>query len=359
MTIGYISLIINQSDIYKYIAKEMKLFIAGATGYIGGEVLHQFIQSFPDFEIVALVRTSEKGKLIEDATKGKVKTILGSLDSLNIIREETESSNVIINAASNNHLPSLNVIKDVLSKKKSKTLFMQISGAGVISDSVDPEKYKPNKIYNDIKDIEEINSLPDSQPHRPADKIVLSIEETNPEFIKTVIISPPIIFGFGNGYDNKLSVQIPSLIKSIVKLGKGLTIYKGDTSWSRVHVFDVGTLFITLISKFINNQIFRSGNLGYYFTNEGTDFTWREISVKVTDELFSLNLIKSNSIQELTADEFEEQFKLPALFWGSNARSIAEAGKLTGWKMVKSSNHDFEQDIVNCVKYMKEKNLLK
>lgn len=336
----------------------MKLFITGVTGYIGGEILYQFLQSFPNFEIVALVRTPEKVKLIEDGSKGKVKTVLGSLDSLDIIREETESSDIIINAASNNHIPSLNVIKSVLSKKKSKTLFMQISGAGVITDSVDPSKYKPNKIYNDVKDIEEINSLPDSQPHRPADKIVLSIEETNSEFIKTVIISPPIIFGLGNGYDNKLSVQIPILIKSFFKLGKGFTIYKGDTSWSHVNIFDVGTLFINLISKFINNETFRSGHLGYYFTNEGTDFTWKEISVQIIDELFSLNLIKSKYIQELTADEFEEQFKVPALFWGSNAKTIAEAGIIAGWKMVKSSDQDFKQDIVNCITYMHKNHLL-
>ncbi|KAG0674433.1 hypothetical protein C6P40_002185 [Pichia californica] len=337
----------------------MKLFITGATGYVGGEVLFQFLEKFPNFEITALVRSIEKGKIIKDATNNKVQTVIGSLDSLDLIRNETESSDIIINAASNNHLPSLNVIKEVLSKKTKETLFLQISGAGVVTDGVDPSTYTPNKIYDDVKDIKEITLLPDSQPHRLADKLVLSIEETNPKFVKTAIISPPIIFGFGKGYDNILSVQIPILIKSIVKLGSSFTVYKGDTKWSHGHIYDVGTLFINVISKFINKEEFNSGVLGYYFTNDGIDYTFKEIAVRISNKLFELGLISSKLNRELTPTEINEKFNFPALFWGSNARTISNNGRKIGWEMTKSDDNSFFEDINLCVDYMNDHGLLK
>ncbi|GAV29295.1 hypothetical protein PMKS-002777 [Pichia membranifaciens] len=337
---------------------EKKLFITGATGYIGGEILHQVLQSFPAFEVTALVRSVEKGELIEEQTKRKVKTVLGSLDSLELIRKETESSDIIINAASNNHLASLKVIKDALSKKTSETLFIQISGAGVISDSLDPEKYTPNKVYDDVKDIEEINSLDDSQPHRPADKLTLSIEETNPKFVKTAIISPPTIFGISDGYDRKHSVQVPLLAIETVKVGYSFTVHKGDTRWSHVHIYDVGTLYVSIIKKFIEKEEFRSGYFGYYFTNDGIDFTWKEVTTKVVEALYSRKLIKNKEIRELSPKEVDELFHLPALYWGTNARTKAEAGKLLGWSPVKSGDSDFLAAIDLSIDYLEKQGLL-
>lgn len=336
-----------------------KLFLAGSTGYIGGEVLYQVLQSFPDFEITALVRSAEKGEIIREGTKGKVKTVIGSLDTLEIIREQTELSDIIINAASNNHLPSLEVIKDVLSKKTSETLFIQTSGTGVITDSTDPAKYTPEKIYDDVKDIEEINSLDDSQPHRPADKLTLSIEETNPKFIKTAIVSPPIIFGIANGYDKRYSVQIPLLATETTRVGYSFTVYKGDTRWSHVHVHDVGTLYISIIKKFVEQEEFRSGHYGYYFANDGTDFTWKDITIRVTESLYSKGLIKSKEIKELDPEGVQRIFNLPALFWGSNARTKAEAGKLLGWNPVKSGDDEFLADIDISIDFLEKHGLLK
>lgn len=335
-----------------------KLFITGATGYIGGEILHQILQSFPTFEVTALVRSVEKGELIEKRTERKVKTVIGSLDSLDLIRKETELSDVVINTASNNHLASLEVIKSVLSKKTSETLFIQISGTGVITDSMDPEKYTPDKVYDDVKDIEEINSLDDSQPHRQADKLTLSIEETNPQFVKTAIVSPPTIFGISNGYDRKYSIQVPLLAIETVKVGYSFTVFKGDTRWSHVHIYDVGSLYVSIIKKFIEKEDFRSGHFGYYFTNDGTDFTWKEITTRVVEALYSRKLIKSKEIRELSPKEVDEVFHLPPLFWGANARTKAEAGRLLGWIPVKSTDSDFLSAIDTSIEYLEKHGLL-
>lgn len=336
----------------------MKVFIAGATGYIGGEVLSQILSQFPSDSITALIRSQEKSDILTDKFP-QIKSVIGTLDNLDEIKTQCEEADIIINTASNNHIGSLNVIKDVLSKKQSKTLFIQISGAGVISDSTDPAKYVPEKVYSDVSDIDEINSLDASQPHRPADKLVLSMEQCNPEFIKTVIISPPVIFGISNGFNNKLSVQLPWLIKAVYKVGYNFTVYKGETRWSHVHIEDIGALFTLIIKLFEKGQDFKSGYYGYYFANDGSDQYWKDVAIKVTDELYSRGLISSTEIKELSPEEVSTIFRLPALFWGSNARTVSEAARSIGWVPKKSSDADFWNDIKVSTDYMVEHNLLR
>ncbi|KAH3663959.1 hypothetical protein OGAPHI_004673 [Ogataea philodendri] len=330
-----------------------KLFILGATGYIGGEVLHKFLLQYPDAHVIALVRTQAKADLLKQAINGNLETVIGDLNSLDVIEENVAKADIVINAASNNHLPSLEAIKTSLIAKKTRTLFIQTSGAGVIADSTDPTKQNPNKVYSDVKDIDEINSLPDSQPHRLADKLVQTFKESS-KVVETAIISPPTIFGVSNGFDHKTSVQIPLLAKAITKVGYSFTVYKGDTYWSHVHISDLGDLYVLIIEKFLKQQDFPSGYKGYYFAAGGTPHSWKDVSVAVSKLLVEKKLISSDKIEQLNPDQVQKVFGLPALFWGSNAKTDADLGKQIGWEPKKSSDKEFWEDIEIEIDYLKK-----
>lgn len=336
----------------------MRLFITGATGYIGGEVLHQFLEKFPDFSITALHRHAEEAALLKESYRGRVSPVFGTLDSFDVLERETRNADVIINAACYNHPPSVKVFKRVLSEKRSKTLFLQISGTGILVDSTEPSEYRPDKVYSDVDDIDEINSLPDSQPHRLADKLALSIEATNPEFVKTAIICPPLIFGIGQGCGNRLSVQIPWLIRAVVEVGYNFTVYNGMTRWDHAHVYDVGTLFLTVVERHLHGEPFRSGYYGYYFVEDGTDFYWKDLAAKVSDALYERGLIRSREIKKLTPAQVKEIFHLPAMYWGSNCRSKADAGRMLGWRPIKSDDDHFWGDVDESLDYMISHRLL-
>lgn len=326
-----------------------RIFITGATGYIGGEVLSKLIL-IPQLQIYALVRTQSQVSLIQNGTNGKVHPVLGDLDSDDVLSQQTMASDIIINTASNNHIPSLKVFKYTLSQKKTPTLFLHVSGAAVVADSTDPNFYTPDKVYSDIKDIEEINSLSDSQPHRIADKLVLSME--NDSFVKTAIISPSTIFGKGNGLGNQLSVQIPGLVKAAQTKGYLGLVNNGETRWGHVHVSDVAQLFVLIITKFISNDDFPSGYYGYYFAQYGSDHTWKQVTLQIVSLLYEKRIIASKQVTEMTAKEFEATFNLPALFWGSNCRTVADNAFSIGWEPSLSNDHHFYGDIEDTVEFM-------
>ncbi|KAG7911785.1 hypothetical protein KL906_001106 [Ogataea polymorpha] len=328
-----------------------KLFILGATGYIGGEVLHKFLLQYPDASVTALVRTEAKADLLKQAINGDLKTVIGDLNSLDVIEENVAKADIIINASSNNHLPSLEAIKTSLIAKKTRTLFIQTSGAGVLADSTDPSEQNPNKIYSDVKDIDEINSLPDSKPHRLADKLVQTFKDSS-SVVEAAIISPPTIFGISSEFDNKTSVQIPWLAKAITKVGYSFTVYKGDTYWSHIHISDLGDLYVLIVDKFLKQQDFPSGYKGYYFAAAGTPHSWKDVSVAVSKQLVEKKLISSDKIEQLSPDEVQKVFGLPALFWGSNAKTNADLGRQIGWEPKKTSDKEFWDDIEVEIDYL-------
>lgn len=96
-------------------SQPIKVFITGATGYIGGEVLYQLIHDkSKTYEISALMRSEAKA---ESLASLKVKPVIGSLSDVDLIRELVIESDVIINTATNDDMVSSNAMKEALVEK--------------------------------------------------------------------------------------------------------------------------------------------------------------------------------------------------------------------------------------------------
>lgn len=67
----------------------------GASGYIGGQVLHDLAVSHPELTIRALVRDSAKAQAITTAFPS-VQTVDGTLDDVSIIGKETAEADIIL-----------------------------------------------------------------------------------------------------------------------------------------------------------------------------------------------------------------------------------------------------------------------
>jgi len=70
-----------------------KIFVTGATGYIGGDALYAIANAHPEYEITCLVRNSEKGaQVVKD--NAKVKLVYGDLDSVKVL-EEAKKADIV------------------------------------------------------------------------------------------------------------------------------------------------------------------------------------------------------------------------------------------------------------------------
>jgi hypothetical protein len=112
-----------------------------------------------------------------------------------------------------------------------KGRFIHISGTGVINDVSTSLGDESTKVYDDVKDIQEIINLPMTAYHRSVDDaVIISGQEYG---VPTAIICPPMIHGVGTGPCKKRSIQIPILIEAIVERGRAFTVGQGNNKWDR------------------------------------------------------------------------------------------------------------------------------
>lgn len=117
-----------------------------------------------------------------------------------------------------------------------------MQGTGVIQDTSDS---KSDHVYSD-DDPKGIDAIPDSQPHREIDLAILKAVRTSlKDSAKVAIIMPPCIYGVGSGPFNRLSIQVPGLIRCALEKGKVAIPGKGEQIWNNVHV-EVGHLLLLI-----------------------------------------------------------------------------------------------------------------
>lgn len=76
--------------------------------------------------------------------------------------------------------------------------WLHTSGAGLFSFADTENKIygeKGDKIYDDMRDIQEITNFPDHAFHRDVDKVVLEAGANHPQVLKVAIISPVTVYG--------------------------------------------------------------------------------------------------------------------------------------------------------------------
>lgn len=71
-----------------------KVFVTGATGYIGGDALFHLSQKYPDLDFALLVRSEAKAKTVQ-AKYPKARIVLGSLEDSDTIRREAAWADVV------------------------------------------------------------------------------------------------------------------------------------------------------------------------------------------------------------------------------------------------------------------------
>ncbi len=128
-----------------------------------------------------------------------------------------------------------------------------------------------SKIWDDVKDIAAITSIPDYAPHRNVDKIVLATG-TSPTGtpVKTAIVCPPTIYGTGRGSGNTKSIQIPGLARCFLQRKEGFMVGEGKANWNNVHIHDLSQLYLKLVQEAVSGGGKATwGQEGYYFAENG------------------------------------------------------------------------------------------
>ncbi|KAG8722035.1 hypothetical protein FRC08_007804 [Ceratobasidium sp. 394] len=337
-------------------ATPTKIFLLGATGYIGGSILTDLLKTSAAFTITALAR---KDQDVETLNALGIKTIKGSFADVDKIEEASREADIVYNAADADAMDLIHAVLKGLKSKKERGILIQTSGTGLLSEG-DNGELTPgaSKIWND-NDINDVKGIAPTQPHRDVDLEIFGAHERSGGFITGIpsiidsitlrgevdayIVAPSCIYGVGDGPVHKLSMQIPRLIRTAIEFKQPVYVGKGTNRWNTVHISDLVALYNIILNLALS---VRSGQTprpevytNFYFGSV-REYAWGDIAKLIGPILLAKGKVEKAEARSVKASEIN---------YGSiasNSRSVSERGRNLGWTTVAKSLEDsLEEDI--------------
>jgi len=288
----------------------MKIFMTGATGYIGGTIARRLLDD--GHEVRGLVRDAEKAKKL--AAFG-VEPVLGGLDDAAVLAAEAKRADAVINTANSDHRGAIDAFLEALAG--SDKPFLHTSGSSIVADDAHGD-VASEKIYDEDTPVEPV---PGKQARVAIDR---AIRDASRRGVRSIVVCPTMIYGNGLGLARD-SAQIPGLAKRAKATGVVRHVGKGLNIWSNVHVEDVADIYRLALTK---------APAGAFYFAENGEASYRDICSAIARRL-KLGAPQAWPFEEAAKELGENS---AAYTFGSNSRV---RGKRTrselGWQPKHSS----------------------
>lgn len=219
----------------------MRIFITGATGYIGNAVAKALARA--GHEVIGLARSEEAARALAQAG---IRPHAGDLKNLDTILAGATAADGIIHTASAHDLSGLNAepvlvraLTDVLAG--TGKLFIFTSGTGVLGNTGD-------RVMTEDDPFE---PFPVLMPRVEAERLTVQAAARG---VRAVVLRPPTVFGYGGG------MLIPKWLLDGAR-ASGQSWYvegAGDNKWSAVHLDDLVDLYRRVVESDIGGELFHT-----------------------------------------------------------------------------------------------------
>jgi nucleoside-diphosphate-sugar epimerase len=222
----------------------MKVFITGATGYIGGSVASKLIQRGD--QVIGLARSNEAADALE---RRGIEPVAGDLNAYTPVAETGRRADAVINAANSDNPFVVHALLDGL--RGSGKALIQTSGSSVVGtyDNGEPSEQTFDEDTPFAPEAEKAGRV-------AIDQSVLAAANDG---VRSVVIRPTLIYGRGIGVA-ATSIQLPKLIDLAKKAGVPGHVGRGLNVWSNVHIADVVELFLLALDKAEPGALFYAEN---------------------------------------------------------------------------------------------------
>jgi nucleoside-diphosphate-sugar epimerase len=222
----------------------MRVFVTGATGYIGGSLAGKLVGN--GASVSGLTRTEFGAEKLRGLG---IEPVLGALADGDTLAQAASRADAVINAANSDDVMSVETMLAAL--RGSGKTFIQTSGSSVIADRALGEP--GDKIFHEDSVYE---PLPERAMRVAIDRMVLAAAHAG---VRSVVIRPTLIYGVGRGL-HRDSVQVPKLIAIAKKLGAPRHVGRGLNIWSHVHIEDVVDLYLAALERALPGSLFYAEN---------------------------------------------------------------------------------------------------
>jgi hypothetical protein len=196
----------------------------------------------------------------------------------------------------------------------------QTAGASSLGDNPVTGTYHETRVFSDTDpDIAEYIQKRNAHTEYHQRTTDLTVLETGEAVgVRTYIIMPPLIFGQGTGPFNKISVQIPSMVRGALAAKKSGMVKDCTAVWSHVHVQDLAELYKILFTKVFIEKAGEdkvpSGRKGIYFAETG-EASWRSVAEEVGRVGKELGKLETDKLQEIDVQEAANRWTDGSLFY--------------------------------------------
>jgi len=282
----------------------MKIFITGASGYIGGSVAAALLAS--GHRVTGLVRSPERAQAVRALS---IDPVIGTLSDASLLAQSAREADAVINAANSDDRGAVEAMLPALAG--SGKAFIHTSGSSIVGDRAGGER--GDTVYEDDTPI---RPLPGKAARVAIDRLVLDSSRNG---VRAVVICPTMIYGRGRGLHPE-SVQVPRLIALARKHGVGRHVGRGENIWSNVHIDDLVSLYVLAFEKAPADA--------FYYAENGEN-SYRELAQAISRMLGFGGRTKPMPVDDAVAEfgEIAAQFS-----YGSNSRVRAvRARRELGW----------------------------
>jgi len=291
----------------------------------------------------AFIRSEKHAEAVK-ATGFEIIQGTGNAESdRSLIWKQVVDADIVVNAADADDLELTNTILDALKNSTKKLpILIHTSGTGVVADLPNGEFQETAKKIWDDSNPEDIKAIRPEQPHRNVDLAIFDAGKEG-HFIG-YIIAPSTIYGaaFSNPV-NRISVQIPSLIRAAVERRQTVYAGKGTNRWNNVHIYDLTELYTLVFEKALSERVAgkptSSDPYERFYFGSVRPHVWGDVAKEVAPILFAKGLVDNDQAKSIDPKELSGGISV-------NSQSVSNRGFHDGWVPSRATLEDtLEEDV--------------
>lgn len=241
-----------------------RILLTGATGFIGGTVLQQLLDSshpaLATATITILIRDDSRAEAFANAFGTRVQPVVyEGLDDIEKTETVASQHDVVISMTLGFHAASAQALLRGLAQRKAATgrdvYMVHLSGASNLAEQPVTQAYVEDRELDDVADdIYAYERMREElRPYHQRTTELEAIDKGLKLGVKTLVMMPPLIYGKGTGLFNRSSVQIPVYVEAALQYGKGVVVGDGEGQIDHVHVRDLAALYELVVREILDN----------------------------------------------------------------------------------------------------------
>lgn len=348
-----------------------KILLLGATGYVGGTVLHHLTRSpalAGCLPISVLVRGAERADKLKSAYGNHVSTVpVTSLNDLDLITTLASEHDIVINAGTGYHPASAEALVYGLAKRKAASngnnngegtappWIIHTSGNSNIADNPLAGDCYPEDFWLHDSDPERIYELEKEkearEPYLQRTAELAVLDAGSRLGVGATVLQIPAIFGVGRGLFSTAEALVPMMLRFVLKHGYGPRLGDGTARMGLVHVEDLAALYVRIVEEVVEGggKVVPSGRGGIVFPCVGM-VTVVDIARDCVEAVARKGIIQTKEVKEVDLDTVAAEFgagdlgrHIAAICWAAHWNTVGTVGeKKLGWRPVhrKEAWHD-------------------